>query len=57
VPDGRPSWLQRCVTVTRYFYGSGSDFWHGTVPDPVPDPYLVPRLLITVFKKNIFFIL
>ncbi len=38
---------QRCGTVTN-FYGSGSDFWHITVPDPdlVPDLYLVSRPFI-----------
>ncbi len=36
----RTTYWQRCGTVT-IFYGSGSDFWHVTVP--VPDPYLVSR--------------
>jgi hypothetical protein len=35
--------------------GSSSDFWHITVPDPVP--YLVSRPLIAVFKQYFFFFL
>jgi hypothetical protein len=31
--------------------GSSSDFWHITVPVPVPDPYLVSRPLKAIFKK------